>query len=102
MKYILITSISLMVAAGFYGATDMTRDIRNGDLIDYENMEARHAKAILFIIKTTGLGTYKYIGLDKDALKTGTRKEQAVKETNDKSQMEEYFEEFSRGDCRRC
>lgn len=103
MKYFLTTCIALMVAAGFYGATDMTRDIRNGELIDYENAEYRHAKAILFIIKTTGLGTHKYIGLDKNSYETGTRKERKEVNEKEKSQIIEYFEEFSRGEeCIRC
>ena len=101
-KYFLITCITLMIASGFYGATDMTRDLKNGELIDYENVDYRHAKAILFIVKTTGIGTHKYIGLDKDAKETTRIIEQKEPEAKGKSQVEEYFESFSRGDCKRC
>lgn len=99
-KYFLITCISLMVASGFYGATDMVQDIRNGELINYENVRERHAKSLLFIIKTTGLGTYKFRGSESG-------KESKVKEAKEirdykTSKVEQYMEEFSRGDCDEC
>ncbi len=102
MKYFLSTCIALMFVAGIYGATDMTRDIKNDELIDYEHVRDRHAKNLLFIIKTTGLGTYKFRSYAKES------KENEVKETKVEEQVEgkeksamEYFEEFSRG-CEDC
>lgn len=97
MKAFLSTCIALMFVAGIYGATDMTRDLVNDDLIDYEHVRERHAKSILFIIKTTGLGTYRFRG-------SGAGKERVVKPERVKKQkvsgkeVHQYFEEFSRGD----
>lgn len=96
MKYFLSTCIGLMLVAGIYGATDMTRDLKNDELIDYENVRYRHAKHLLAIIKTTGLGTHKFRG-------SGAGKEVVVKERQEhsaveKKKIETYFEEFSRGD----
>lgn len=95
-KGFLATCIALMIAAGFYGATDMVRDLNNGELINYENVRERHAKSLLFIIKTTGLGTHKFRGSESG-------KERKVKEAKDTrdyktSKVVEYLEEFSRGD----
>ena len=99
MKAFLSTCIALMFVAGIYGATDMTRDLVNDDLIDYnyQRVRERHAKSILFIIKTTGLGTYKVRG-------SGAGKERVIKPERVKEQkvsakeVHQYFEEFSRGD----
>lgn len=102
MKYFLSTCIALMFVAGIYGASDMTNDIKNDRLINYDGVRERHAKSLLFIIKTTGLGTYKFRSYAKQ-----TEKEE-VKETKVQKQEEpkekrviEYFEEFSRG-CEDC
>jgi hypothetical protein len=97
MKAFLSTCIALMIAAGIYGAADMTHDLKNGDLIDYENVRQRHAQSILFIIKTTGLGTYKFRG-------SGAGKERVIRPETVKEQkvtgkeVHQYLEEFSRGD----
>ena len=96
MKYFLITCIALMVASGFYGATDMVRDIRNKDLIDYENVRERHAKCLLFVIKTTGLGTYKFRGGIAGQETKLTHRVEAPKVN--KPKVVQYFEEFSRGE----
>lgn len=98
MKGFLFTCIGLMIVAGIYGATDMTRDIKNDRLIDYEHVRERHAKHILAIIKTTNLGTYKFRGrkTNNDSALLVTRKVQ--KEEVKEKKMVEYFEEFSRGD----
>jgi hypothetical protein len=102
MKAFLSTCIALMIVAGIYGATDMTRDIRNGTMIDYEHVRGRHAKNLLFVIKTTGLGTYKFRSYAKDATegKSTVLKSQVEQEPKEKS-MVEYMEEFSRG-CEDC
>lgn len=55
MKGFLITCTLLMCAAGFYGAVDMSDDIRNNRLIEYEHVRERHAKHLLAIIKATHL-----------------------------------------------
>jgi hypothetical protein len=102
MKYFLSTCIALMFVAGIYGATDMTRDIRNDRMINYEGVRERHAKNLLFIIKTTGLGTYKFRSYDKESKdgKTTTTKQLKQEEPKEKKVIE-YFEEFSRG-CEDC
>lgn len=55
MKGFIITCTLLMCAAGFYGAVDMSDDIRNNRLIEYEHVRERHAKHLLAIIKATHL-----------------------------------------------
>lgn len=102
MKAFLATCIALMIVAGIYGATDMTSDIRNGTMVDYEHVRERHAKSLLFVIKTTGLGTYKFrsYAKDADAGKTVISRTQA-EETPKEKKVIEYLEEFSRG-CEDC
>lgn len=102
MKYFLSTCIALMIVAGIYGATDMTRDIRNGTMVDYVHVRERHAKSLLFVIKTTGLGTYKFRSYAKDAAegKESTLKNQLEEQPKEKRVIE-YLEEFSRG-CEDC
>jgi hypothetical protein len=102
MKKFLTLCIALMFVAGIYGATDMTRDLKTGRLIEYEHVRERHAKALLFIIKTTGLGTYKFQGSHSGGdVKPATAKKIQKEEVKEKKMME-YFEEFSRGDCNEC
>jgi len=101
MKKFLTLCITLMFVAGIYGATDMTRDLKNGRLIEYEHVRERHAKALLFIIKTTGLGTYKFQGSHTGG-NTKPVEVKAKKEEVKEKKMMEYFEEFSRGDCNEC
>lgn len=102
MKYFLSICIGLMIVSGIYGATDMTRDIKNDELIDYENVRHRHAKNLLFIIKTTGLGTYKFRSYAKESKETEVKetKIQKVEEGKEKSAIQ-YMEEFGRG-CMEC
>lgn len=102
MKTFLTTCIVLMFVAGIYGATDMTRDIKNGTMVDYEHVRERHAKSLLFVIKTTGLGTYRFRSYAKDseAGKTTILRNQKQEEPKEKKVIE-YFEEFSRG-CEDC
>lgn len=96
MKYFLSTCIGLMIVAGIYGASDMTRDLSKDQLINYEGVRGRHAKMLLFVIKTTGLGTWKFrgSGAGKETVVKKTQKEQSV----EKKQVVQYFEEFTRGD----
>lgn len=96
MKLFLTACIALMFVAGIYGASDMTHDLYNKQLINYDGVRARHAKMLLFVIKTTGLGTYKFRG-------SGAGKETVVvkiqkQETAQKKEVVQYFEEFTRGD----
>lgn len=102
MKYFLSICIGLMIVSGIYGATDMTRDIKNDRLINYENVRERHAKNLLFVIKTTGLGTYKFRSYHKDADtgKTMSTKQLKQEEPKEKKVIE-YFEDFGRG-CIEC
>lgn len=103
MNYFLNSCIGLMAVAGIYGATDMTRDIKNGELIDYEHVRERHAKNLLFVIKTTGLGTYKfrsYNDVEKSDAKEMKEKLMKQEEPKEKKVLE-YFEEYSRG-CEDC
>lgn len=102
MKAFLATCIALMIAAGTYGAADMVRDISNDRLIDYEHVRERHAKNILFIIKTTGLGTYKFRSYDKESKKSKVTNTRLQKEPEAKEKrMTEYLEDFGRG-CIEC
>lgn len=55
MKNILLIAMTLMVAAGIYGATDMVLDLRSKSLIEYEHVRDRHARNLVMIIKTVGL-----------------------------------------------
>lgn len=100
MKKFLTICIALMFVAGIYGATDMTHDIKTGRLIEYEHVRERHAKSLLFIIKTTGLGTYKFRGSPQGGSTKPAVKIQ--KEEVKEKKMIEYFEDFSRGDCNEC
>jgi hypothetical protein len=102
MKSFLFTCIALMIVAGTYGAADMARDIRNDRLIDYEHVRERHAKSILFIIKTTGLGTHRFRPYYKASktLKVTDTKQRKTTEAKEKK-MIEYLEDFGRG-CIEC
>lgn len=102
MKTFLSLCIGLMIVSGIYGATDMTRDIKNDELIDYENVRYRHAKNLLFIIKTTGLGTYKFRSYAKESKETEVKetKVEKPKEAKEKSAIQ-YMEDFGRG-CMEC
>ena len=103
MKTFLTTCIVLMFAAGIYGASDMTRDLSNGNLIDYEHVRENHAKNLLFVIKTTGIGTYKFRPYQKKEMKPVETQTKKMKEPEPKEKkVIEYFEEFSRGDCEMC
>lgn len=102
MKSFLSICIGLMIVSGIYGATDMTRDIKNDELIDYENVRYRHAKNLLFIIKTTGLGTYKFRSYAKESKESEVRETKLQKQEEPKEKkVIEYFEDFGRG-CMEC
>lgn len=102
MKAFLTTCIVLMFVAGIYGATDMTRDIANDRLIEYEHVRDRHAKNLLFVIKTTGLGTYKFRSYNKELKKSKDFTPKIGKHEEPKEKwLMDYMEEFSRG-CIEC
>jgi hypothetical protein len=100
MKGFLITCTLLMCAAGFYGAVDMTDDIRHNRLIEYEHVRERHAKHLLAIIKATHLPTHR------SATTVMPQKFSVVKANNDSSFAIRkpvpvefpFMEEFSRGE----
>jgi hypothetical protein len=103
MKRFLTTCIVLMFAAGIYGASDMTRDLSNDKLINYENVRERHAKSLLFVIKTTGIGTYKFRPYQKKEMKPIETKTRNMRQPEAKEkQVIDFLEEFSRGDCGLC
>ena len=100
MKGFLITCTLLMCTAGFYGAVDMTDDIRNNRLIEYEHVRERHAQHLLAIIKATHLPTHR------NAVNVKREKFTVMKANNDSSfailkpePIEfPFLEEFSRGE----
>ena len=105
MKTFLLTCVALMVVAGIYGATDMSVDLKNGELIEYEHVRERHAKHILAIIKTTGLPHSRD---EEKSMEASSRKDQTVnsnKATREKEVVAKTgrtavltLEIFSRGD----
>lgn len=97
MKAFLITCTVLMCAAGIYGATDMTRDLSNGRLIDYEHANSRHAKNLLAIVKTLGIGIDNYEGENPELI-TAIKVHSKHSLSEDTGEISEYFTEFSRGD----
>jgi hypothetical protein len=105
MKTFLLTCTGLMVLAGIYGATDMSMDIGNGRLIEYEHVRDRHAKHLLAIIKTTGLKTIRYNGAGagaeqkKDNTVAGkeSKTEKGMAEEKGRT-ASEMIEIFGRGD----
>jgi hypothetical protein len=100
MKGFLITCTLLMCAAGFYGAVDMSHDIRHNRLIEYEYVRERHAKHLLAIIKAT------HLPANRNATTLKHEKFSVVKANTDSSfailkpvPIEfPFMEEFSRGE----
>lgn len=104
MRTFLLTCTALMVVAGIYGATDMSIDIKNGELIEYEHVRERHANHILAIIKTTGLAHTRTVpAKGKSISKESTseartpKKEKGIAASTGKTAVE-VMEIFSRGD----
>jgi len=105
MKTFLLTCTGLMVLAGIYGAADMSVDIGNGRLIEYEHVRERHAKHLLAIIKTTGLSTLRYNGagtgmeMKKESAVVGKESKKEKEQVQDKGRTaSEMIEIFGRGD----
>lgn len=94
-----------MVVAGIYGATDMSVDIKNGELIEYEHVRERHAKHILAIIRTAGLPHTRNTDVAGEGIlqkekslgaTTATREKEVVASSG--KTIVEVTEIFSRGD----
>ncbi len=100
MKGFLITCTLLMCAAGFYGAVDMSDDIRNNRLIEYEHVRERHAKHLLSIIKATHLpmNRNKQANKGEDFVQFKASADSSVARRKPEMTEVPYMEIFSRGE----
>jgi hypothetical protein len=100
MKGFLITCTLLMCAAGFYGAVDMSDDIRSNRLIEYEHVRERHAKHLLAIIKATHLPMNRNKSMKKqdDFVQFKARVDSSVARRKPEMTEIPYMEIFSRGE----
>ena len=100
MKGFLITCTLLMCAAGFYGAVDMSDDIRNNRLIEYEHVRERHAKHLLAIIKATHLpmNRNKQVKKREDFVQFKASADSSVARRKPEMTEVPYMEIFSRGE----
>ena len=100
MKGFLITCTLLMCAAGFYGAVDMSDDIRNNCLIEYEHVHERHAKHLLSIIKATHLPMNRNKAKIKreDFVQLNASADSSVAKRKPLTSEVPYMEIFSRGE----
>lgn len=100
MKGFMITCTLLMCAAGFYGAVDMSDDIRNNRLIEYEHVRERHAKHLLAIIKATHLPMNRNIEVKsrEDFVQLKANRDSSIAVKKPQAAEFQFFEEFSRGE----
>lgn len=100
MKSFLITCTLLMCAAGFYGAVDMSDDIRNNRLIEYEHVRERHAKHLLAIIKATHLplNRNKSVSKREEFVQLKASRDSSIVFRKPDADEFHFMEEFSRSD----
>ncbi len=89
MRILLIAATIAFISAGVYGALDVTRDIKNGTFIQYEDEDA------VFVNQFGGKHTKVFT---KNSLQVADKKEEKADKKTSLSLNEIDFSTFSRGE----